>query len=60
MATYSRYELESMRRQLDEQIDRYVDAYNERYPGNMVAPPLEYAELMTKIADYREFREIPC
>lgn len=59
MASYSRYELDSMRRQLDEQINRYVDAYNKRYPGDMVAPPIEYADLQSKIAEYyRECREI--
>jgi hypothetical protein len=52
VATYSRRELESMRAQLDEQMIRFVDAYNDRYPGDMAAPPLEYADLKSKIADY--------
>lgn len=59
MATYSRYELDRMRAQLEEQIDRYIAAYNQRYPGDMVAPPLEYADLQSKIAVYyRELAEI--
>lgn len=56
MTTYSRDELFSMRAQLEEQMNRIIDAYSDRYPGDMAAPPRGLADLKSKIADY--YREL--